>query len=320
VTTTDAVTAAGLPTTLSRTRSLQDANFSLPANGTGHWGVMGTRGFRLPIPGTAGVPARAYLLILIAFAVMIGPLNYWLLYRARRQVLFVLTTPLISLIFIALLGGYVLAGEGFSVRGRAVTFTMIDQARKQAVSRTSMTLYAAALTPRGGLRFGREEAVYAIGTDGEGTREGLTLDLSDEQRFASGAIHARSPNNLETIAFQPARERLEFNRDGNAIQVVNGLGARLEALVYRDGANVYSLPSPLRPGERAVLRAGAVDPREIVQPGNLLSARFEHLLERQPAGSYFAVLDRSPFWNPGLADVDERDSFHVVFGWVDGQR
>ena len=316
----DAITAEGLATTMSRTRTLQDANFSLPASGVGHWVSMGARGFRLPIPGVGGVPARAYLLILIVFAVIIGPINYWLLHRARRQALFVLTTPLISLIFIALLGGYVLAGEGLSVRGRAVTFTMIDQARKQAVSRASMTLYAAGLTPRGGLRFGREEAVFALGRDGEGTREGLTLDFTDEQRFASGAIHARTPNNLETVAFRPARERLEFNRDGNTIQVVNGLGARLEALVYSDGAQVYSLAKPLGVGERAVLRPGAVDAVRIVQQGNLLSARFEHLLQRQPAGSYFAVLDRSPFWNPGLEDVDERESYHVVFGWVDGQR
>ena len=315
-----AITTEGLGPTMSRTRTLQDANFSLPASGVGHWLTMSARGFRLPIPGVGGVPARAYLLILIVFAVIIGPINYWLLHRARRQVLFVLTTPLISLIFIALLGGYVLAGEGLSVRGRAVTFTMIDQARKQAVARASMTLYAAGLTPRGGLRFGREEAVFALGRDGEGTREGLTLDLTDEQRFASGAVHARTPNNLETVAFRPARERLEFNRDGSAIQVVNGLGARLEVLVYRDGAEVYSLAKPLGPGERAVLRLGAVDPARVVQPGNLLSARFEHLLQRQPAGSYFAVLDRSPFWNPGLADVDERESYHVVFGWVDGQR
>jgi hypothetical protein len=320
LTTVDAITSTGLTKTLGDARALQDANWSLPANGAGHWTSMGARGFRLPIPGTAGVPARAYLVILIAFAVIIGPINYWLLYRARRQVLFVLTTPVISLLFIGLLGGYVIAGEGFSVRGRAVTFTMIDQARKQAVSRASMTLYAAAMTPRGGLRFGREEAVYALGSDGEGSRESLALDLTDDQRFVSGAIHARTPNNLETIAFRPARERLEFNRDGNAVAVVNGLGERLEALVYRDGASVYRLRDPLAPGERAVLLPGGVDPARIVQQGNLLSGRFEHLLRRQPAGSYFAVLERSPFWNPGLTGVDERDSYHVVFGWVDGQR
>ena len=49
--------------------------------------------------------------------------------------LLVLTAPLISAIFIVLLAGYVVAGEGLGVRGRAVTFTMLDQARKQAVTR-----------------------------------------------------------------------------------------------------------------------------------------------------------------------------------------
>ena len=150
---------------------MQDANWALPANGARDWGTIAARGFRLPIPGVDGVPARAYLSILIVFSLLIGPANYWFLWRKRQQVLLVLTAPLISAMFIVLLAGYVVAGEGLGVRGRAVTFTMLDQVRKQASTRGSMSLYAAGMTPAGGLRFPRDVAVFPIGPDGTGSRD-----------------------------------------------------------------------------------------------------------------------------------------------------
>jgi hypothetical protein len=50
-----------------------------------------------------------------------------------------------------------------------------------------------------------------------------------------------------------------------------------------------------------------------------LPAKFLPLFQHQPAGSYLALLDRSPFWEPGTADVLERGSLHLVLGWPEGQ-
>ena len=132
------------------------------------------------------MPARAYLSILIVFALIIGPVNYWFLWRRRQQVLLVLTAPLVSAIFIVLLAGYVVAGEGLAVSGRAVTFTMLDQARKEAVMRASASLYAAGMTPGGGLRFARDVAVFPIGTDGTGTRDTISARPDRESALLVG--------------------------------------------------------------------------------------------------------------------------------------
>jgi hypothetical protein len=310
---------SGLAGVLSRATQVQDANWALPANRARDWGAIASRGFRLPIPGVAGVPARAYLSILVVFSILIGPANYWFLRRKRQQVLLVLTAPIISSIFIALLGGYVVAGEGFGVRGRAVSFTMLDQARRHAVTRATASLYAAGLGPSGGLRFGRETAVYPIGPDGTGTRGAQTLDLTDAQHFVDGVIDARSPANLETIAFRPARERLTFTRERNAVRIVNGLGATIQELIYRDGNTVYRTAAAVPEGGQALLTPGAQRASDIVPAALPWSARFEHLFDRLPDGAYIAVLARSPFWDPGVRRVEERGSFHVVFGWVAGQ-
>src|SRR5688572_27925083 len=102
-TTAEAITRIGLASVLANADKVHDPNWSLPINRAADWNVIAARGFRLPVPGLHGVPARAYLIILIAFSVLIGPANYWLLWRKRQQVLFVLTAPLISVLFIVVL-------------------------------------------------------------------------------------------------------------------------------------------------------------------------------------------------------------------------
>jgi hypothetical protein len=317
--TSESIATARLGGILSAAEKLQDANFALPANRARDWGSITARGFRLPIPGVDGVPARAYLSILIVFALLIGPVNYWFLWRKQQQVLLVLTAPLISMVFIVLLGGYVLAGEGLGVRARAVTFTMLDQVRKQAATRGSVSLYAAGMTPFGGLRFRRDVAVFPIGPDGTGSRERQALDLTDLQRFSAGGIQARSPTNLEQIGFRTARERLSFSREAGGMAVVNGLGATVSALLYREGDTVYTLTGLLPSGGRGILKIAARGAGNIVPSDLPQSSRFVHLVENQPSGSYLAVLERSPFWDPGVSGIVERGSFHLVIGWPEGQ-
>jgi len=267
----------------------------------------------------SGIPTRAYLSILIVFSVLIGPVNYWLLWRRRHLVLFVLTAPLVSALFIVFLAGYVVAAEGFHVSGRDVTFTILDQARTQAATRGGTSLYAAGMTPAGGLRFPADAAVYAVGAEGDGRRDSLELDLSETQQFASGLIQARTPTNLEEVAFRQARERLTFERDGSAVRVVNGLGATVQRLILRSRGTWYSLEAPLAAGATARLQPGAVDTQAIVPRDVPMPSRFQPFFEQQPDGSYLAVLDRSPFWEPGVAGIVERGSFHLVLGFPDGQ-
>ena len=67
------------------------------------------------------------------------------------------------------------------------------------------------------------------------------------------------------------------------------------------------------------MKTGVPNATAIVPAGLPLSSRFVHLVRHQPAGSYLAVLDRSPFVEPGVAGVAEHGSFHLVLGWPGGQ-
>jgi hypothetical protein len=343
------ITTNGLDATLSMTRSaVQEPGLALPANRAPSWNHIAERGFRLLIPGVNGIPARAFFWILFFFTILIWPVNYFFLFRRRLQALLVLTVPLVSGLFVVVLAAYAIGGEGFGVHGRATTFTILDQSRRQAATRASVSLYAAGMAPSGGLRFPRDVAVIPIGTDGQGSREPETLNLTDLQQFSSGIVRARVPANFEEIRVTPVRERLSFTRDGGHISVTNGLGVNVAQLRYRDGGTLYVLNERLQPGERRTLQA-AFGPGEIIQFWEKLQAGerqtsqatrsgalpallstlvqsgvpspeiFQRAVNSQPDGSYIALLDRSPFWEPGLANLDERGSFHFMLGFVEGE-
>jgi hypothetical protein len=319
-----AITEGGLAKTLEAARRVpEELSLVLPVDRSPSWGHILEHGFHLPIPGIDGVPATAYLWILLIFSLLIGPANYIVLWRKRRQPLMVITVPLISGAFVAVLAGYAIAGEGFGVRARAATFTILDQAGNHAATRASISLYAAGMTPGGGLNFPRDTAVFSMGTNGRGIRE-EALDLTTAQRFTSGMIRARLPANFQEISFRPARERLTVSRDSNGIEVFNGLGVAVRRLYYRDKGTLYALANPLPEGTKARLRPenSNVIPasfKELLKLAGPSAERFQYALEHVSDNSYAAVLERSPFWDAGIPDFAERSSFHFLIGILERQ-
>jgi hypothetical protein len=315
-----ALVDTGLARLLVAANQVREIYAALPANVAPDFGLIQSRGFLLLIPGVDGMPARMYLAILVLFSLLIGPANYWFLWRKRRLVLLMITTPAISAAFIVLLAGYAVAGDGFRVQGRAQTFTMLDQASRQAATRASASIYAAGLTPSRGLLVARDVAIFPLGLDGSGTRERLDLDLTEAQQFAGGVLQARLPGNFEQVSFRPARERLSFAPAPDGMAVTNGLDATVAALVYRTADATYQLPGTLAPGSRQVMTRLAGDARPGLPAGVAIPPKFLALFDHQPTGAYLAVLDRSPFWDPGVPKLIERGSFHLVLGWPEGRR
>jgi hypothetical protein len=317
----------GLVTTINTVdNTIAAPDWAMPAVRARDWGWMGERNFRVPIDGVGHVPTRAYLVILTLFVALIGPINYIYLWRRRQQVLMVLTVPLISATFIVLLSGYGVLSQGFGVRARAITFTVLDQNSKKAATRASVSLFPGGVLRSGGVRFATDTAVFPLGADGIGVRE-ASLDLTGEQRFTSGLLRPRAPSNFEQAWAQPARQRLNFERNGNQLAVVNGLGATLKEMSYREGGLVYSLDTPLAAGERGSLKVAPArnpDPvllemRKGIKGTPIAEAKFHPVVEGQPDGSYIAILDASPFWDPGLDQPEESGSLHVVLGFAGGQ-
>jgi hypothetical protein len=309
------ITAAGLEATLNALPTIGPALWRLPASRAGDWKIELDRGFRLPMRGVGQLHARGYLTLLMLFAILIGPVNYMYLRRRGLQPLLVMTSPLIAVAFLLLLGTYVVAAEGFRVHTRAATFTLLDQGRQEAVTRAAVSLYAAGRTPGDGLWFSSDTAVYPF--ESADTSEDLHIDLSNGQRFDSGLVRARTPVNFETLEWRPARERLLFTREGDGLHVSNGLGVAVSSLLVRAPDRMYELWSPLAAGGQAGLHVTNGTRTALVPAYHPMFTRFDEVTSTQPVNSYLAVVDRAPAWDPGVKNAAEQESTHVVLGLLE---
>jgi hypothetical protein len=179
-------------------------------------------------------------------------------------------------------------------------------------------MYAAGMAPWNGLRFPKDFAIFPAGIDGRGPRNRQNIDLSQLQQFSSGLVETRSPANFEEISFRPARERLTFNRSGDTVSVVNGLGATVQKLFYRYGGKTFILDQPLREGEKGSLRSGGTWETAIPVIYRNALEQFRGSGDTGYSDTYAAFLENSPFLDLGTR-VDERGSQHLILGFAGGQ-
>lgn len=263
----------------------------------------------LPIPD---VPLQLLFLVMAAFVLLIGPANFFILRKFRREPLILVTTPVISLVFCLLVIGFITVGEGWYSRARGLGVTLLDQDTKLAATRAMMAVYSP-VPPRSGFEFDSDDVLRFSGAG--------RLDLREDssQRLSSGLIRPRLPLGYSIDRVSMQREHLKLTREKDGVGVVNGLGVRLASLlvVAPDGW-VYRSEEPIEPGARAVLRRSQsvkdcgldrseiqkrlLNDKEKCRPGGLI-----------PYGYYLAFANEPVFWSPGFKP-DQFEALHAVIG------
>jgi hypothetical protein len=204
------------------------------------------------IPGVRGVPVYAFLFLITAFTILIGPLNYILLWRRKRLFLLVMTVPVIAFATSVVLFGYSMVSQGFSVKSRARSLTILDQKSQDAVTVSRVAMFAG-LPPSGGLRYSPDTAVFPI-WPAEKEFENGRVDWSDGQALTSGWLRSRTRTQFLTVNHRRERGRLEISGpvDGK-LKVANGFEWSIEALLVADRNGNPYYAADLRPGETAEL-------------------------------------------------------------------
>ncbi|GAF96687.1 unnamed protein product, partial [marine sediment metagenome] len=108
-----------------------------------------------PVIEDLQIPVRGLFLLILLFAVGIGPVNLIVLAKMRRRIWMLWTVPAISLVTCVAVFGYATFAEGWLGHRRGETLTILDQATHRATTIGWAAFYSP-LTPRGGLRFGYE--------------------------------------------------------------------------------------------------------------------------------------------------------------------
>ncbi len=186
-------------------------------------------------PDIRGVPVYGFMVLITAFAVLIGPVNYFYLRRKRLLWLLLVTVPATALVTSVLLVGYSVAAHGFSIRSRIRSLTVLDQKSHSAVTVARLALFAG-LAPARGMQFSPETAVYPVfpPTTEPGA---FTVDWTENQSLTSGWLLSRTRTQFLTIghAEQQARVDVKPGQDGG-LAIVNGLPWELEAVLVADAS------------------------------------------------------------------------------------
>ena len=212
-----------------------------------------------PVVEGLTTPVRGLVLLMLLFAVLIGPVNILLLSYLKRRMWLLWTVPLGSAVFSLGVVAFAFLSEGIAPKARTQAVTYLDQTTQQAVT-IGMRGYYAPLTPGDGLRFPMTTKVVAQVDRhgwGDGGR-GRSVDLTAGQHLTRGWVAARVPTHLELTDVTQTRLRLDVEElPGGGVAVTNGLGEELTnlRLVGRDGGRFVA--SVVAAGERVELKPTA---------------------------------------------------------------
>jgi hypothetical protein len=206
------------------------------------------------IAGTGLAPASTFLVLISVFVLVIGPVSYLVLYRARRLYLLLVTVPAGAGVVVAALFAYALASDGLSTQARIRDFTLLDQSAGRQVVWSRQSYYAG-LAPSRGLSFPGDAAVYPISPSSDmhayGFQSRVLAWEDGRQVLRSGYIQSRTTAQFVVIrpAATEAKLRIVQQASGERpMQLKNELGAPIRVLLACDAQGRYQWASGVAAG------------------------------------------------------------------------
>lgn len=176
----------------------------------------------LRIPGLGRPPLRGFFLLVLAFAIVVGPVNYFWCWRRKRLPLLLVTTCVLGIGTAAVVLAWGLFAEGFGVKQAEAWVTYLDQPRRHAVSWGTRTLYAGfapgVLRPRAGTW------TWCSNLDPYGNRAEHVFAPQEDGSLGGVLVPSRTPTTLLHVTLGPERGRLRFRRAGDYREVLAEAG------------------------------------------------------------------------------------------------
>ncbi len=283
-----------------------------------------------PVTENVSIPVRGLLLIMLAFVILIGPVNLFVLSKKKKRMWLLWTVPLISLLTCLAVSAYTVLSEGWGGRARYLSYTILDE-RSHRASTIGLNAFYAPLTPGDGLRYGTETEVTAQGSrfsysyDSTPTR---AADWTEDQHLETGWVTARTPAHFMIRRSETRRERLTVTRSSDgSLSVVNGLGVPIRSLLLADEKGIVYKGSDIAAGASANLQMTS----EHLATGSISGLRSDFtgdwigLVQRTASSSdlvrprtYVADLETCPFLEEGLRGVKQKKCEARVYGIMKG--
>ncbi|BAM04740.1 hypothetical protein PSMK_25810 [Phycisphaera mikurensis NBRC 102666] len=277
-----------------------------------------------PVVEGLTTPVRGLVLLMLVFAVLIGPVNIGLLAYHKRRMWLLWTVPLGSAVFSVGVIAFAFLSEGVSPQARTQAVTYLDQTTREAVT-IGMRGYYAPLTPGDGLRFPMSTRVVpqVVRQGWNDSGRGRSVDQTSGQHLTRGWVAARVPAHLELTDVSASRLRLDVEElPGGGIAVTNGLGVAVDNLrLASPKGQQFQLTGTLAPGAVETL-APAPAPSTHVAGGHVEMLRLRRwaaadlTFDDHPpaAGTYVANVASTPFVEDGLDGLAEHRIDVTILG------
>jgi hypothetical protein len=273
----------------------------------------------------ARAPVGSFVLIVLCFAVIIGPGSFAMRRRYGPGAL-LLFIPGIALVTCSGIAGYGAFREGmFTVHARSIAITLLEEEHHRATT-VAVTGYYASLAPSE-VRFDGQSAVLISGNSGSpGWKwRGLELDQTSGLSFGAGFLPSRSYREYLSMGVTSSRARFMV-RDGEeegAVVVSNALGSGVVSGTARLGER-HCVFGALEDGAKKTVACdadGSSQDRAIDAMTRQVSPRFfteklGHVLPRLEDGEYLVLLDRAVFAPSGNIRLDRKSDVQLVRGRV----
>ena len=221
------------------------------------WGTIGRLAeVKSGLGGFGNLPLRGLMMLLVAFALVIGPVNFLWVKRMKRPLLLLATVPAVALVGSVALILFGILSQGLDVKSTSSSYTFLDQVSRQATTAEVRRVFAGS-SPGSGLRPEPGTAVFPIpppGRAGRRQRSAYFQDLNEGRVLGGDYLPIRRPFLQALVTDQPTRLRLEVEPGGEGVLVSNALGGAVESLLLRGvSGDYYELSAPLGAGERVEL-------------------------------------------------------------------
>ena len=338
--------AESLPAGMTRYRALQGNAYVMPSGNSEESGIKRLREVitsvavrfdgimryadntaesfehNVPLDISYVIPVRSLVVLVVFFALLIGPVNMVTLGFFKRRVWLIWTIPLTSVVASCLVLGLVVFSEGIKRVTSVKSVTILDQRRREAMT-SGIVGYYRTFAPPGGLTFSNTTEVTPV----IGNMDGLSLGLqtSGSQHLTQNWIRPRIPAFFLVRKAEASSVRLTFDWRAEPPTVTNGLGVKITDLkVVSPDGKTYTVDL-LEAGQKVNLKPTS-DPTVNTEHTLFeVNATFDTRLNRNslPApgrGTYTANIEGvTPFLEPGIDNMKSFTQANTIFGIFSGE-
>lgn len=302
----------------------------LPAPGAGVWPLSRDLRDPLEIPGLGNVPITVFLLVILAFAVVAGPVNFMALRRRKQPMLALVTVPLLGFGTTAVMLLYGLLHDGFGVRGSIRSWSLLDQRRHEVAAVATEALFSG-FTP-GAFPVAADRLLLApMAQQRANSRSPHRWHFDgDNNTIDGGILPSRTVTPLVTGTQTACRQRLRVKAgpDGGLRAVSDDLRPRGDLLLRdRDGTYWRGTDGVLQRTSQQdaearlrQLRWGAAAYVGVdLSDSSTTSATVAFVRElggksELPVGSYLGRFEAPPWLDGGGLQAEHLSGDHLVFG------